>query len=136
MGQALNDNKDTPFGSVLLVEDDPWVRLVLTHAMEDAGFSVSAVPGQVTADGLLDTSSGQSFDLLITDLELGDGDGGLLIKTAAARGMPSICITGYADRVPKAPSDTATTWLAKPFTLELLMGEIERALGHADKSSR
>lgn len=136
MGELLTDKEATPLGSVLLVEDDPWVRLVLTQALEDAGLSVSAVPGQLTADGLLDANSGRSFDLLVTDLELGDGDGGLLIKTAAARGMPSICITGYADRVPKIRSDASTAWLAKPFKLEMLMGEIERVLGQSDKARR
>jgi len=46
------------------------------------------------------------------------------------RGLPSICITGYPDRVPAGAPVGSHALLAKPFRLERLIEAVEQALGH------
>ncbi|PPQ29660.1 response regulator [Rhodopila globiformis] len=124
-----------PFGAtgndppylILLVEDEPCVRAVLAQALMDAGLAVAEAPGQADAEKLLSTG-GRRFALLVTDLGLDDGDGGALIDAASVRGMPSICITGYPDRIPAGAPVGPCALLAKPFRLELLIEAVEQAL--------
>src|SRR5690242_2441395 len=94
----------------------------------DAGLVVAEAPGQADAERLL-TTGGRRFALLVTDLGLGDGDGGALIDAASVRGLPSICITGYPDRVPAGAPVGPYALLAKPFRLERLIEAVEQALG-------
>jgi DNA-binding NtrC family response regulator len=121
---------DAPSRSILLVEDEPGVRAVLAQALEDAGLTVAEAPGQTDAERLLTTDGGRRFALLVTDLGLDDGDGAALIDAASMRGLPSICITGYPDRVPAGAPVGSHALLAKPFRLERLIEAVEQALGH------
>lgn len=126
---AEADGRGRAARSVLLVEDEPGVLLVLAQALEDAGLSVSAAPGQGEAERLL-AAGGQPFDVVVTDLALGDGDGGALIDAAAVRGLPSIGMTGHPDRWPAHGAAVGPrAMLAKPFRPERLVAEVQRVLG-------
>jgi len=121
---------DAPSRSILLVEDEPGVRAVLAQALEEAGLTLAEAPGQTDAERLLTTDGGRRFALLVTDLGLDDGDGAALIDAASMRGLPSICITGYPDRVPAGAPVGPHALLAKPFWLERLIEAVEQVLGH------
>jgi DNA-binding NtrC family response regulator len=118
---------DPPY-LILLVEDEPNVRAVLAQALMDAGLAVAEAPGQTDAERLLSSDNGRHFALLVTDLGLHDGDGGALIDAASVRGIPSICITGYPDRVTAGVPVGLCALLAKPFRLDHLIEAVEQAL--------
>ena len=59
-------------GSVLVVEDDPAMRDLLTEELSDAGFAVEAAP---TAAAGLELARVTRFDLIFTDLRMPEMDG-------------------------------------------------------------
>src|SRR5204863_8224343 len=58
-------------GRVLVIDDEPSLRDVLKLGLSRAGFEVGTAAGQAEAIALLD----ESWDLVVTDLQLPDGDG-------------------------------------------------------------
>ncbi|MBA2961674.1 MULTISPECIES: ATP-binding protein [Ramlibacter] len=83
---------------VLLVEDDPTIRPLLTEELERAGYHVIACARG--AEGLSVLQSDARVDILVTDVGLPSGlngrqvaDGGRATRPA----LPVLFITGYAD---------------------------------------
>jgi CheY-like chemotaxis protein len=81
---------------VLLVDDDPFVREVLSLSLEDAGYSVLPADGGVAAMHSL--ASGARVDILVSDLTMPVMDGLELIRSAQERrpNLPAVLLTGYA----------------------------------------
>lgn len=82
---------------VLLVDDDPIVRDVLTFSLEDAGYAVITAEGGSVALTQLDDRS-QRVDIIVTDLTMPGIDGVTLIQNAQQRrpNLPAVLLTGYA----------------------------------------
>jgi DNA-binding NtrC family response regulator len=78
---------------ILLVEDDPDVRLVVEHVLIDEGYEVDAAENLQQGRAFLDA---QSYDLVLTDGRLPDGIGVDLADTARHNGIPALIMTGYA----------------------------------------
>jgi CheY-like chemotaxis protein len=78
---------------ILVVEDDPVVRLVFEHVLLDAGHEVDAVESVKGAREFLDTLN---YDLVLTDGRLPDGIGTAVAERAEELGIPALIITGYA----------------------------------------
>ena len=78
---------------ILLVEDDPEVRLLVEHMLLDAEYDVDSC--ETLGDGrrLL---ARRDYDLVITDGRLADGMGTMLADTARESGIPAMIMTGYA----------------------------------------
>jgi len=88
-----NDAIERP--RVLLVDDEENIRLTIVAIFEGEGYAVDAASSQVEALALIEA---RVYDVVVTDLRLGDGDG-LSIADALERarpGTPIIIITGYA----------------------------------------
>jgi CheY-like chemotaxis protein len=104
---------------VLLVEDHPDSREFMKALLESDGHQVEVSEGFVRASELLDSPS-QPFDVLVSDIGLGDGSGWDLIAMARQR-WPELrigVVTGWEPR--SGPSDADFT-LRKPVrTTELL----------------
>jgi two-component system response regulator HydG len=107
---------------VLLVEDDPDVRLAVAPALSSAGHEVVAV-----ADGAiaLERLSVEVFDVVVSDIRLPRVDG--LTVFRAARALPTrtdvILMTSFAtvsDAV-SALKEGAHDYLTKPFDVEELV---------------
>lgn len=83
---------------LLLVEDEPLVRMTTADALAELGFEV--VEAEDGADGL--SRLHPPPDLLITDLGLPDIDGPELLRRARERvpGLPAVLTTGRAERPP------------------------------------
>jgi DNA-binding response OmpR family regulator len=113
--------------TILLVDDEYSIVEVLTHLLEEEGYTVlTAANGQ---DGL-DRASEKAPDLVITDLMMPIMDGDELLrelrKSAALRHVPVILITSAP-----ASAFRDLPWadlLAKPFEFEELLRAIRRAL--------
>ena len=61
-------------GTVLLVDDEPWVRLLIRRMLTYLGFSLLEASTLAQAMGLAD-QHGDTIDLLLTDVVLADRSG-------------------------------------------------------------
>jgi DNA-binding NarL/FixJ family response regulator len=117
--------------TVLLVEDEPDTRELLSRALERAGFSclTSAEP-----DAALELARRAPFvDVVVTDVVMGGDDrAGLRLLPAlrdAGVHAPVVVITAFADvqKVKVALNEGAAYFLEKPFRAPDLIEAIERA---------
>lgn len=121
--------------SVLLVEDDPGIALVITAALEAEGFAVTRCDSVAERDLLL---AEHSFDALVTDVILTDGDG---IETlgavrAAAPDMPIIILSAQntLDTAVRASDTGAFEYFPKPFDIDELARTVRQAVGNLSGS--
>ncbi|RAO76159.1 response regulator [Dyella jiangningensis] len=112
--------------TALIVDDDNNLRLLLGEMLQILGLKVKATSNGAEALALL--ASGESFDLLMTDIRMpGDIDGPMLARTARHLypAMQVVIMTGFAgERVAAIPDDTLI--LKKPFRLKDLQELIVR----------
>ena len=118
--------------SVLLVEDDESIAIVITAALEAEGFSVTRCDSVAERDRLL--SQGR-FAALVTDVMLTDGDG---IETLgrvrdAAPDMPVIILSAQntLDTAVRASDTGAFEYFPKPFDIDELARTVRQAVGAA-----
>lgn len=77
--------------AVLVVEDDPAVRLTLAECLEDAGLKVLDAPDAAAALSIIENPP-DSITVLVTDLNLGPGDNGLMLAAKARRRLKHLRI--------------------------------------------
>jgi signal transduction histidine kinase/CheY-like chemotaxis protein len=115
--------------TVLLVEDEPAIRAVVTEALQAAGYvAVAAEDGAACLDLL---GRLPRVDLLICDLGLPGDLNGRQVFEAARRLRPSLealFITGYAEAEVAAMLEPGMARLAKPFEMEALQRVVGRLL--------
>ncbi|MDR3634932.1 MAG: response regulator [Isosphaeraceae bacterium] len=114
---------------VLIVEDEPNVRLVFRTALESAQFDLNAVDSGEAGLNALQTFAA---DLVLLDLRLPGITGMEFLKQlrGAANNVPVIIITAYGT-VPDAVEAMklgALDFLAKPLTPEALRGKVTEVL--------
>ena len=113
---------------ILVVEDEFLIRLTLSEALSDEGFSVLEAE---TADKALPIlQDGIALDLLVTDIQLpGSLDGYGLVD--AMRGnrpdLPVIFMTGRPDQGGRAASPIEV-FIAKPYTLDEICNAAKRLI--------
>jgi len=111
---------------ILVVEDDPDVRLAVEHVLLDGGHAVEALV--TVADGRRRLEA-KDYDLLLADGRLADGTGMELADQAAERGIPALIITGYAFILRELAGDpTKYRVLLKPMRPKELLYAVEQAL--------
>jgi signal transduction histidine kinase/CheY-like chemotaxis protein len=139
-GNALSDApRDVPSGArVLLVDDDPDVRDIVTAQLRELGCAVVPVTNGHAALDLLDRDNVAGFDLLISDYAMPGFSGAELAAAVRERWpkLPVLLITGYNDIAPGdiAAGDIAAgarpgqgwDWLQKPFRQAELAGHVRR----------
>ena len=113
--------------TVLIVDDEPTVRMLVTEILDDLGYrSIEAVDG---ASGLRVLNSDARIDLLVTDVGLPGGMNGRQMADAARLHRPTLkvlFITGYAENalVGNGHLDPGMQVLTKPFAIDQLAGRI------------
>jgi CheY-like chemotaxis protein len=116
--------------SVLVVEDDPVVRLLISNVLKDMGYSAVDAPEALSALPILESDHG--IDLLITDLGLPGVDGRKLAQRAQARrpGLKVLFMSGYLEKLGGTDQAFAdgTDIIAKPFSFEELATRIESVM--------
>ena len=128
-GVSANGREKT----VLLVEDDPDVRVVTAAQLRHLGYKVHAVANGMEAIDLI--ASPANIDITLTDIVLPGGlDGVELIKEAmrARPRMGVLCMSGYD------PTQKHRKWLKvqninfleKPFSSSRLAQALDAALAH------
>ncbi len=115
-------------GTVLLVEDERAVRLVVERALRRAGFNViTASDGGVALD-IIGTAA---VDVLVSDVVMPGIDGVELLGRIRARRphLPVVLMSGYADPPQRRALEGAgAVFLAKPFTADELLTALQVAV--------
>ncbi len=121
--------------SILLVEDDSSIAIVITAALEAEGLHVDRCDSIAGRDCLL---ASKPYGLMLTDVMLTDGDG---IETlppvrAAFPRMQVIILSAQntLDTAVRASDTGAFEYFPKPFDLEELVRTVRQALGALDGS--
>lgn len=112
----------------LLVEDDTSISLVTTAALEDDGFTVDACDSIAGRDRLL---AENSYDVMLTDIMLTDGDGIETLGDVHAQhpDMPIIILSAQntLDTAVRASDTGAFEYFPKPFDLDELVRAARQA---------
>ena len=121
-------------GNVLLVEDKRAMRSMLTTALEEEGWRVTPVRSASEAYTAMDA---HSFELVLTDVRLPGGDGGMEVLREARRrcaGTPVLVMTAYGniDLAVRAMREGASDFVEKPFDLEDLLARVRRFAGRPE----
>jgi len=115
-------------GVVLVVEDEPNVRMVVCDVLSDLGYTV--LEAQDGRAGLNIADSGASIDLLLTDVGLPGGMSGRQLADAARRRRPGLKVlfmTGYAE-IAAGGNDRMQPGMqviTKPFALDVLAAKVQ-----------
>jgi len=119
--------------TVLLVEDEPAIRLLMTRVLERAGYKVlvAADPHSALALPAADLAS---VSLLVTDMVMPDLSGPELaaILLDRIRGLRVLCMSGYAEQSAayQGLGGAVADFIAKPFTASQLLGTVRGLLDH------
>ncbi|HUH01400.1 MAG TPA: sigma-54 dependent transcriptional regulator [Kofleriaceae bacterium] len=116
-------------GRVLFVDDEEDARDLVGLALRQRGFSVHTAD---SAEAALELLEHHEFDVVLTDVRLGEMDGIALCEEIAQRdeSLPVIVVTafGQIDLAVAAIRASADDFVTKPFRLEQLELMLERAV--------
>ncbi|MDX9785996.1 MAG: response regulator [Desulfobacterales bacterium] len=116
---------------VLIVDDSPVIRDILSEGLIKEGFQVATAPnGKIALEALLDIKP----DLIISDLNMPEMDGLSFCQTVHLRSdwstIPFIAMSSESDRskMRQFLQSGASTYIIKPFNLDQLIITIEKLL--------
>ncbi len=116
--------------SILLVEDDTSIAIVITAALEAEGFKVTHCASISERDKQLQTGR---FTALVTDVILPDGDGIATLDAVRALhpAMPVIILSAQntLDTAVRASGTGAFEYFPKPFDIDELALTVRQAVG-------
>lgn len=116
--------------TILLVEDEPFVREATSRILQSAGFEVFPAADALEALHVYD-QIGRKADLLMTDVVLPGRSGSQLSRDlrSLSPGIAILLTSGYGEAGLEAESaDALTYYLAKPYTRGSLVAKIEQIL--------
>jgi PAS domain S-box-containing protein len=107
--------------TILLVDDEPLIRMIATEQLEELGYTVIEAGDGPTALKVL--NSKRSIDLLVTDVGLPGGMNGRQLADAARVSRPGLqvlFVTGYAENavLNHGHLEAGMSVLTKPFEME------------------
>ncbi|MBK7897181.1 MAG: ABC transporter substrate-binding protein [Anaerolineaceae bacterium] len=127
---------DIPYGdeTILLVEDEAFLRDMLQETLQEWGYTVLAAEDGRLAQKLALEYPG-TVDLLLTDVVMPHLSGPELAQRLSAQfpDLKTIFMTGYAEnnQVQQMINQGVQEFLKKPFSLNQLAAILSRALGEA-----
>ncbi len=121
-------------GTVLVVDDEAAVRMLVAEVLGDLGYDVIEAADAVAALPVL--RGGRRIDLLVTDVGLPGGMNGRQLADAARvlrPGLKVLFITGYAEHAVTGADQphAGMQVLAKPFAIEALARRVGELVGRA-----
>ncbi len=124
---------------VLVIDDEPDMRIAVSHALCRSGYSVKAASNGNEA---LTMFTKEDFGIVITDMRMPEMSGLQIlgeIKKISPH-VPVIMMTAYGtiDNAVAAMKEGASDYIIKPFSAEILESTVEKAWkslkGHASKN--
>lgn len=112
--------------TILVVEDDAIVRMLIVDVLEELEFSVLEAADAKAALAVVENSA-QVIDLMMTDVGLPDMDGKqLATKVRVLRpALPILFASGYAENI-DVPAGMQV--IAKPFSIDQLRDKVKSML--------
>ena len=137
-GEARDDQVRTeeldaaPLGkSILVVEDQPLVRQLISRSLQQDGSEISEASSPVEALEMVDEAirNNRPFDLLVTDYIMPVMNGGELATRVLEKqpGIPILYLTGYTDGSVTIDGERQHL-LFKPFTTRDLRNKVKELL--------
>ena len=112
--------------SILIVEDEPLIAMMLEDFLETLGHKVVASCDSVGS--ALEHVAAGGFEVAILDVSLKDGQVWPVADRLAAAGTPFVLATGgHVDPPPAAHADAPV--LAKPYTIDAIEPALDLACG-------
>lgn len=119
---------------ILVVDDDPKIRLLLRRCFESEGYRVSEAASRGDVD--LHLSAG-GLDLITLDLTLPDSDGLTIARDIRARSrVPIVMVTGKSDMIDRVVGLElgADDYIAKPFHVREVLARVRAVLRRAEQA--
>lgn len=113
--------------TVLLVEDEPLIRLFISDLLEDAGFKVVEAANATEALTILE--AGLTVNVLLTDVDMPLGCNGFELSQRVHQAWPEIEILIMSGRQWPAQGDLppGAAFLAKPCPNEAIVSHVHSA---------
>lgn len=116
-------------GTILVVDDDDPVRVMLARLLRTQGYTVLQAAHAAEARAILDT---KRPDLVISDIVM-PGESGIELRRGILERwpeLPVILISGYSAEGPAefAARTPNTTFVQKPFAADHFLALVERTL--------
>lgn len=118
-------------GTILVVDDEPTVRLLLTEVLGELGYTLIEAADSIA--GLEILRSNTHIDLLITDVGLPGGMNGRQMADAGREVRPNLktlFITGYAENavIGNGQLEAGMQVLTKPFAVKTLVSRVSELM--------
>ncbi len=118
--------------TILAVDDSASMRQMVSFTLKGAGYNVVEAVDGVDA---LNKAKAQSFDCIVTDVNMPNKDGIALIKDL--RALPNYKFTPMLMLITESGMDKkqqgkeagATGWIVKPFNPDQLLKTIQKVMG-------
>jgi len=129
-GSVVHENETPNTPRILIVEDEFIVSMEMESALAEAGFTVVGVAN--SADQAVQYAVRERPDLVIMDIRLiGQRDGiDAAIEISRSTGIRCVFATAHRDVQTLARAEAAAPlgWLTKPYTRDMLIEAVTRAL--------
>jgi CheY-like chemotaxis protein len=109
---------------ILVVEDEPMIRMLLEDMLGELGYTVAAEAARM--DEALEATKNADFDVAILDANLNGQPVSPVADALVARGTPFVFATGYGE-MPEPYRDRPT--LMKPFQMDGLKQMLQSTFG-------
>lgn len=113
---------------ILVVEDNPRMGELIAQGLRERGFACDIARRLEQAD---DALASATFDLILLDIGLPDGDGLEWLRAHPQRGLPPVIVLtardGLADRITGLDAG-ADDYLPKPFAMDELAARVRAIL--------
>ena len=117
---------------ILCVDDDQHIVTLKCAILQAAGHEATAAISAQDAIGKLEQNS---FDAVVTDWRLGDGDGRAVVQAAKMQStIPVVVVSAYVSEAFQAAEPLADLYLEKPVNPEELVTIVNELLKSSDPS--
>ena len=119
--------------SVLVVDDEPGIRMALKTNFQNAGWNVETASGATEA---IRKYRQTKFPLVVTDVRMPDGNGLEVMRSVRASGASTAVILltafGTVSEAVQAMQGGACDYLVKPFSFDQLQSAVERVMHNTE----
>jgi signal transduction histidine kinase/ActR/RegA family two-component response regulator len=136
--ESAHEQTEAPDGdgqTILVVEDDDSVRLLIMSVLDELGYRAVEVNDPRLALPILQTD--RHIDLLVSDFGMPGMNGRQLAEIARAQrpALPILFVTGYAENAALRSRFLGENMdlITKPFTLDLLAGKMKALIAQGEK---
>ncbi len=125
----------SPSSVVLVVEDEPLVRLLVAEVLSEAGFKV--LEAAHAGEALAILNAGIAVEILYADVDMPPGINGYDLARRVREGWPGIEILITSGRAWPGPGDlpAGAAFLAKPVPNEAIVSHVQAAAARVARAA-